>query len=41
MKYIYEEYMDIKGIKSRDILEKYVEDGIVEKIKEEDVVYSW
>lgn len=27
MKYIYEEYMDIKGIKSRDILEKYVEDG--------------
>ena len=39
MKYTYEEYMDIKGIKSRDILEKYVEDGIVEKIKEEDVVY--
>ena len=34
-----EEYMDIKEIKSRDILEKYVEDGIVEKIKEEDVVY--
>ena len=39
MKYTYEEYMDIKGIKSRDILEKYIEDGIVEKIKEEDVVY--
>jgi|GEM_PF-5063602 len=39
MKYTYEEYMDIKGIKSRDILEKYIEDGIVEKIKEEDLVY--
>lgn len=35
MKYTYKEYMLLKGIKSRNTVKKYVKDGVVKEIKDD------